>query len=259
MGEALWAELLKVRRSRLPWVTAGAFTVCAAVGGMFMYILLDPGRARSLGLIGAKTQLSGATADWAGYFGLLAQTVAVGGVLLYGLIVVWLFGREFSDHTAKDLLALPTSRTAVVLAKFAVAAMWSAALAVQIGVLGLAIGALLDLPGWSPATAAAGLAKILVTAALTVTLTTVFAYAASAGRGYLAAVGTMIAVLFCAQVVAALGYGRTFPLSVPGVYAGLGGTDQQAPGPIGFALVLLVGAAGLVATVTWWRRADHIA
>ncbi|MEV0143917.1 MULTISPECIES: ABC transporter permease [unclassified Nonomuraea] len=38
------------------------------------------------------------------------------------MIAIWLFGREFSDHTAKDLLALPTSRTAIVAAKFVVAA-----------------------------------------------------------------------------------------------------------------------------------------
>jgi hypothetical protein len=56
-----------------------------------------------MGLIGDKAQLGGGTADWPGYFALLAQTVAVGGVRVFGLIMVWLFGREFSDRTAKDL------------------------------------------------------------------------------------------------------------------------------------------------------------
>src|SRR5207249_2725221 len=85
------------------------------------------------------------------YFGLLAQTTAVGGALVYGLMVIWMFGREFSDHTAKDLLALPTSRTAVVAAKLAVLAVWCMLLAVQVVVLGLAIGAALRLPGCHPA------------------------------------------------------------------------------------------------------------
>lgn len=143
MREALWAELLKVRRSRLPWISALAFTVATLVCGLFMFILQDPQRAQALGLLGAKAQLSGATADWTGYLALLAQAVAVGGLLIYGVIAIWLFGREFSDHTAKDLLALPTSRSAIVGAKFIIAGLWSVLLAVQVCGLGLLIGALL--------------------------------------------------------------------------------------------------------------------
>jgi ABC-2 type transport system permease protein len=50
------------------------------------------------------------------------------------------FGREYSDRTLKDLLALPTLRSAIVLAKFVVVASWSAALTVVIltAVAGLA-------------------------------------------------------------------------------------------------------------------------
>ena len=87
----------------------------------------------SLGLAGAKAQLAGVTADWPGYLALLGQTVAVGGFLIFGMTVIWIFGREFSDRTAKDLLALPTSRIAIVAAKFAVAAAWCGLLAVYAG------------------------------------------------------------------------------------------------------------------------------
>ena len=57
MINALATEILKARRSRVPWVTAVAFTVAAAVGGLFMFILQDQDRARSLGLIGTKAAL----------------------------------------------------------------------------------------------------------------------------------------------------------------------------------------------------------
>ena len=40
MINALVTEVLKARRSRVPWVTAVAFTVAAAVGGLFMFILV---------------------------------------------------------------------------------------------------------------------------------------------------------------------------------------------------------------------------
>ncbi|WP_326959560.1 ABC transporter permease [Amycolatopsis sp. NBC_01286] len=254
---AIGTELLKARRSRLPWVTVSAFTIAAAFGGLVMFILQDLRRARSLGLLGTKAALTGGTADWPAYFALLAQTVAVGGALLFGLIVVWLFGREFSQGTVKDLLALPTARTTIVGAKFAVAAVWSLLLACYLFALGLLAGAVIGLPGWSPAIALHGLAELLVTTVLTVVLVTPFALAASTGRGYLAGVAAMIAAVFSAQVVTLLGYGRYFPWSVPALYTRLAGPGGDPPGALGFTLVSLVGVAGIAATTAWWRQADH--
>jgi ABC-2 type transport system permease protein len=257
MREAIITEVLKARRSRLPWLSVAAFGVATAVGALFMFILADPDRARSLGLLGAKAQLSGATADWPGYLSFLAQTTAVGGIGVFGVIVIWTFGREFSDHTAKDLLALPTPRTTIVVAKFAVTGVWCLLLALQTYVLGLAAGAALQLPGWDGATALRGLARLLTVAIMTWLLVSVLALAASAWQGYLAAVGLMFLIVFLAQIVATLGYGHIFPWSVPGVLSGLSGGDRPAVGVLGYALVAIVGAAGTVATVLWWRNADQ--
>lgn len=257
IAAALWAELLKVRRSRVPWVTFAAFTVAGLVGGFFMFVLQNPDRARSFGLLGAKAQFAGGTADWAGYFAFTAQIVAVGGLLVFGLVVIWLFGREFSDRTAKDLLALPTSRGAVVAAKLLIALGWCLLLAAQLVVIGLLLGAWLGLPGWSADTVLHGLGTILATALLTLALATSYGLAASVGRGYLAAVAAMFVSLFAAQVIAALGFGAWFPWSVPSLLSGVAGPEQAGPGPLSIAGVVVVGAAASVATVIWWEHADH--
>ncbi|GAA1761589.1 ABC transporter permease [Nonomuraea bangladeshensis] len=257
MRDALWAELLKARRSRLPWITALAFTIAALVCGTFMFILADPARARALGLLGGKAQLSGASADWPGYLALLAEAVAIGGLGVYGLIAIWLFGREFSDHTATDLLALPASRTTIVAAKFTIATLWALLLAVLLVALGLGIGTLLALPAWSAPAVLDGLARILAAAVLAALTTTPLALAASAGRGYLAAVGVLFGIIFASQIIAALGYGAYFPWSVPGLYAGIAGEGQDPPGPAGLLLVAATGAIGAIATAAWWNRADH--
>ena len=257
IAAAVWAELLKVRRSRVPWVTFVAFTVAALVGGFFMFVLQDPGRARSLGLLGAKTQFAGGSADWEGYFAFTAQIAAVGGLLVFGLVVIWLFGREFSDRTAKDLLALPTSRGAVVAAKLLVALGWCLLLAVQLVVIGLLLGTLLGLPGWSADTALRGLGTVFATALLTVALATTYGLVASVGRGYLVAVAAMFATLFAAQVIAALGFGAWFPWSVPSLLSGVAGPEQAGPGWPGISCVVVVGVAASVTTVLWWERADH--
>ncbi len=254
---AVRAELLKVRRSRLPWVTVAAFTIAALMGGLFMFILQDQSRARAMGLIGAKAQFAGGTADWPSYFALLAQTVAVAGTVVYGLVLIWLFGREFSDGTAKDLLALPTSRESIVAAKFVVSGVWCLLLAVQAYLLGLLIGASLHLPGSSAGVAALGFGRLVGTAVMAILLVTLFALAASVGRGYLVAVGCMLVAVFLAQIIAILGYGHLFPLSVPAVYSGMAGPDRPRPGLLGFVLVVLVGIAGVAGTTAWWRYADQ--
>jgi ABC-2 type transport system permease protein len=254
---AFAAEWLKLRRSRLPWVTALAATVGTAVGGLFMFISLNPDRARSLGLLGVKAQLATLTPDWNGHLGLLAQIVAVGGVLIFGVTTLWIFGREFADHTAKDLLALPTSRTAIVAAKYATAALWCALLTIYIAGLGLVIGLALGLPGWTSSVAAAGLTRIAVTGLLTIALVASFGLAACLGRGYLAGVGALFGAMFTAQIVAALGYGAWYPYSVPPLYAGIAGPGQGPPGLFGYATVAGVAVVSVAATAYWWRHTDH--
>lgn len=257
IAAAVWAELLKIRRSMVPWVTVAAFTVAGLVGGFFMFVLQDQHRAQALGLLGAKAQFAGGTADWAGHFSLTAQIVAVGGLLVFGLVVIWLFGREFSDRTAKDLLALPTSRGAVVVAKLLVALCWCSLLVVQLILIGLLGGTLLDLPGWSSGTALRGLGTIFATALLTMALTTTYGLVASIGRGYLAAMAAMLVTLFAAQVIAALGFGAWFPWSVPSLLSGVAGPGQASLGVLSIAGVVLVGIAASGATMVWWQRADH--
>lgn len=256
---ALWAESLKVRRSLVPWVTVGAIALAGLVGAFFMFVLQDIDRAKSLGLLGTKAQLTGGSADWPGYFSLTAQMASVGGLIIFGIILIWLFGREFSDGTVKDLLALPTSRKSIVLAKLLLALAWCLLLLTLLILLTLAFGTLLGLPGWSAATVLRGAGTVLLTGGLTSALVTTYGLVASVGRGFLPAVGAMFLTLLAAQVVAAVGYGAWFPWSVPSVIAGTAGPEQAQLAPFGIVSVVLVAVASVAATLAWWERADHAA
>jgi ABC-2 type transport system permease protein len=254
---ALWAEALKARRSKVPWLTALGFSLAPLVGGLFMIILKDPERARSMGLISAKAQLAAGVADWPTLLGLLAQATAVGGGLLFTLVTTWVFGREFSDHTAKELLALPTSRAAIVGAKFVVVGIWAAGLTALVLVLGLVVGTAIGLPGWSTALLWRAAGDLAVTAGLTLALTSPVALFASAGRGYLPPLGWAFLTFFLAQILAAIGWGAWFPWSVPALFSELAGPRATQ---IGLQSYIVVGAtfvAGLASTFAWWRSADQ--
>ena len=254
---ALWAESLKARRSKVPWLTALGFSLAPLMDGLFMVILKDPERARSMGLISAKAQLTAGVADWPTFLAVLAQATAVGGGVLFALVTAWVFGREFADGTVKDLLALPTPRTAIVAAKFLVVAFWGTALTALVLVLGLGVGVAVGLPGWSSALLVRATGELAATACLTLALMPPVALLASIGRGYLAPVGWAMLTLFLAQIVAATGWGSWFPWSVPPLFAGLAGPRSAQLGTHSYALVAVTLAAGLAGTFAWWRRADQ--
>jgi ABC-2 type transport system permease protein len=258
---ALWVELLKVRRSKTLWITALGIFLAVIIGGLFMYILKDPAQARRLGIVGAKAQIFGGTADWPSFFNLVLLLVSVGGLIIFGFIFVWVFGREFGDKTVYDSLSLPTSRVSIVSAKIITAAYWSVALILLVFILMLGIGAILHLPGWSGATAWNGLGLLLGTASLTVLLCIPFGLVASFTRGYLPAVGCIFLVLILGQVISQLGNGQYFPWMIPMLYSGaaeaLTGKAASPLGLISYVLVGLVGVISLIITGAWWRYADQ--
>lgn len=258
LGAALWTETLKARRARMPLLTLTGFSLAPLVGALFMKILLDPSWAVRFGALTAKAQFSAAHGDWPTYLGLLTQALAVGGFIVFTLVVIWLFGREFSDHTAKDLLALPTSRAVIVTAKLSLAACWCAILALWIYLLGLALGALLSLPGWTTNGWLDATAVYATTASLTIALTLPLALAASVGRGYLSAIGVMVLLVFLAQVLSVLGLGSWFPWATPALLSGAAGADAQNLGVGAYLLVVTVVAGGIAGVIIWWRNADHV-
>jgi len=256
-GGALRCELLKAWRAKVPALTALGFSLAPIMGGLFMFILKDPGRARAMGLIGAKAQITAGTADWPTYFGVIAQAVAVGGSMLFALSTAWVFGREFAERTVKLTIALPTSRAAVVTAKFVVVAAWSIALAAWVFGLSLGIGWLVGLPGWSMDAAFSASGNVAATAGLTIALLTPIAFIASAGRGYLAPVGFAILMVFLAQILAATGWGGWFPWSVAPLFAGIAGPRGAQLGIHSYVIVGVTSMLGFLATLAWWRFADQ--
>ena len=253
---ALWAESLKAGRSKISLITAGGYLIMPAIAGLFMFILKDPEQARSMGLISMKAQITAAVADWPTYFGILTMGVGISGSILFAIITAWVFGREFSDHTVKELLALPTSRGTIVSAKFVLIMLWILGLTLIIFIVALGIGAIVNIPGWSLDLAWASFSSLMLAAFLSALLTPFVAFFASGGRGYLPPLGWAFLLMALAQVASAMGWGDWFPWAVPGLLSSLMGPRTEIA-LHSYFMILLACVIGVVATFIWWSNADQ--
>ncbi len=255
--QALWVEILKARRSRVPLMTLLGFGIAPLAGGFFMIVLKDPDLAKSMGMISTKAQIVAGTADWPTYLGMLSQATAIGGIILFSFVGSWVFGREYSDHTAMDLLALPTPRRTIVLAKFILVFIWSSALVVAVYLIGMGVGAAIDLPPADKSVFTTGTLNLIIVALLTIILATPVAFFASYGHGYLPPMGFAIFAVIMAQIVAAAGWGEYFPWSVPALYSGVAGEAYAELGLVSFVIVILTSILGSWVTFIWWDVADQ--
>ncbi|KGP72882.1 ABC transporter permease [Pontibacillus yanchengensis] len=255
LRQIIWVEWVKSRKSKVVWITFFAFTMLPLMGGFFMFVLKHPEFAEQAGLLGAKAQLAG-SADWPSYFMMLSQGIGIGGLFIFGFFTSWIFGREYTDRTVKDLLALPFPRTYVAIAKFIIVLLWSVLVTLWVACIGFLIGWMIGLPEWSTEVLQHGLFVLSITSVLTILLSTPVALFACLGRGYLAPLGFVIITMILSQIIAAIGYGSYFPWAIPALFSNVngGGNILEVASVI---VLLLTSSIGFIGTLGYWRYADQ--
>lgn len=251
---SLTSEFKKIRRSPALAVTFAVSALMPLMMSFMMFVLKNPEMARGMGLLGAKAQLAG-TADWPSYLTLLSQGMIGLQIVVFGFAASWVFGREYTDRTIKDLLALPVSRQAIVIAKFTAAAAWCTAIFIFVFALSIAGGFITGLPLWDGNLAAGSFATLLVSSLAIIHINSAAAFISCVTRGYLAAVGFVILSAVFINFTGAIGFGEYYPWAVPMLYAA--GDAGARPGATGWFIVILTGIAGYAGALLWWRCADQ--
>ncbi|RZL76809.1 MAG: bacitracin ABC transporter permease [Rhodococcus sp. (in: high G+C Gram-positive bacteria)] len=241
---ALAVEWLKFRRARPAQVTT-AFLV-AGVTALCVLTVHPPAGGSSL--TAAKAQSIGGEGGWAGLFTAADTIIAVAGLLGFGVVIGWVFGREFTDGTVHGICAAPVSRAAVAAAKLLILSAWAVATAVGLAAALIGAGLILDESGEPDLRTRVG--KFLLVAVLTAALALPCAWVATLARGYLPAVAAVIAVVVLAQMAVLTGIGGWFPFSLPGLWA----ADTGAVPAGRLLLVLPIPVIGAALTVHRWQR-----
>ena len=253
---AFTAELIKQKRSRIFWITAGLFMFIPLMMSLLMYIAQHPEIGSKMGIVQAKASFFEEN-SWTAFFDVLNQTIATIGVIAFGFVTAWIFGREYMEQTIKDIIALPVSRSSIVIAKFAIVSLWCIILSVIMYVSGIIMGLLIHIPGWSDEILLQWTPRFFSIAFMTLVLSTVIAFIAGIGRGIIAPIGFAILFLIIAQFAALSGLGAFFPWSIPGIYSVTGSSEELHLVEASYYILAVTGIAGLFATIFWWRVADQ--
>ena len=195
--------------------------------------------------------------NWKNYLLLLMQGIAGVGLIGIGFVASWVFGREFSEHTVKDILVIPVSRSYIVYSKFIVVAIWSVILSFVYFASGLVIGLLIGLPDWSGEIFIQYVCKYFVTTILILLLSTPVAFFASYSRGYIIPLGFVILTLLLANFIGMVGLGPYFPWAIPGLYGTPGATEDLQLHLSSYIILTGTCLVGLFGTVAFWRFADQ--
>lgn len=248
IGIAVVTEASKFVRARVTVVTAVLLTV--GIAALCSSLLLavhttDP-------LLRAKLGPLLDPGGWTGYLTTTAQVTTVAGLVGFGVVLSWVYGREFQEGTVTGLFALPVSRGAIAAAKFIVYLAWavvvSVVLTASLVLAGLALGL-----GLFPAEAWPALTRMFTGSLLTAVVAVPAAWAATIGRGLLAGLGTISSIVVAAQIAVVAGVGGWFPFSAPGLWVVSGGTAVSA-GQL--ALVAPTFALFVGLTIGSWRRLE---
>lgn len=231
----LHCEIRKIIRANVFWLVFLVFAFGAIMMGVGIILSKNTGDI-----------------NWQIYLTELLNNLAALGLIGYTFIAAWVFGREFTDKTIKDLLAKPVSRSHIVMSKLLVILAWNVLLSIHMFAVSLAVGGVLGLTGWSAALIWNIFLKFFITSLLFIVVTTPGTFLANVSKGYLAPLALILVIVICSTVLSSIGFAPYFPWTIPSVF--------QSTGSLNFSSMIILastGIAGIIGTFAWWKFAEQ--
>ncbi|GGH41283.1 ABC transporter permease [Microbacterium album] len=245
MNAAVRWELRKLLRSPVGVIATAAVVVGVAALSGGMLLAAESGDPQVIAKLGP-----GAVGGWPGLLSVAAQITAAGGLVAFGVVLSWLFAREFADGTITGLFGLPVGRAAIAAAKLVVYAAWTVAVSFALVPVLVATGVASGF-GMPDAESWTGLARQVGLGILTAAIALPVAWVASVTRSLLGGVAATIGLVVIAQVGVLAGDDGWMPLAAPALWAMSSGSGAT---PVQLALSLAVGLAFAASTALVWHR-----
>lgn len=252
-------ELKKLKRSVIVWLVFMGYALVPIMGGIMMYLIQHPNLIPKSSILSVKASMLSIPVDWNSYLNTyMTQGAGLVGIVAFGFVASFIFGREYSDRTYRDLLSLPISRTVILNSKYVVYILWCVILAISDLIISLIVGLVLKLPNWDLTMIYPIILRYFVVISLVIILGTPISFFALWTRGYLAPLGFLIVVLMLANFMPYFGGAHYFPWSIPAIYSGMAGEElKKGLNVISYLCLLGTSLAGYVLTIGWWKYGDQ--
>ena len=220
MMRMLAAEFFKLKRSRMTLWSGLIVLVAAALSLAVLPVLADPKIQADIAKSGgafAKAVADGMyDASWTNYLRVGVQGMTGSwGILSFGLVTAYLFGREFKEGASTAMLTLPIRREYLVVAKLVVLAVWVFALGLLSVALNAVATAILGVPGFSWAAVLKSMTEITAAIAPLYLTLPLVAWLAVRSRGYLQPMLYSLGVMMVGNALVQTSMSRYFPWNMP--------------------------------------------
>lgn len=164
----------------------------------------------------------------------------------------WVFGREYTDNTIKDLLVKPISRMYSVLSKFIIITIWNIFLACFVFGLVTIAGLIIGVKNSYASLIFSEFSTFFITSVLIMLVSTTSAFLASITKGYLAPIGLSFVIIIISNIAMQPGFGLYFPWTIP-----ILPLTETPLNIFSVFIVLFTGIAGFLGTIAWWRYTEY--
>ena len=252
----LSTEFLKLRRTKVLPVLSLLYMIGPAVLCLMMAALRDPVLGERLGLLTTKAELTIGAVDWSTYLTFVGFFF-MGGIVIIGIAQAYVFGREYLEGTAKNLLTLPTHRMQFILAKLMVSGVWFTTLAIVLAIESVLLGLAIDLGELDRDIFLQAWGRVSLITFQVICVSSIPAWIAIATRGYIAPLGLSVLFLLIADLFAHTLLGPWIPWSIIMLTTGAIFPGDPIPGLSSQLVLLVTFVLGVVAAWLTLDRKDN--
>lgn len=197
----LHIEILKLKRSTMLWVSM----LGVSVAPFLNYLIFLSLKSNNPSVISVERYFE------QGYIFLTALI----GTMIFGLIAIYIFDREYKDNTLGNLLTIPVGRTEVIINKMIILFVWIIFLVIFTFVLTILLNYMGVFIEFNLIILIKYLTIYILTGILYFALMPVVIFIAMVFKSYIHPIGFSIFVTITSLVITNTKYGELFPWSLP--------------------------------------------